>query len=236
MTNNGNLVIEPGTTRDYDALSIFHYRAGPPATVARGRCGVPAILRARDTETDSLAGVLVVSMPTLNGAWRELAWPGRYSTADKRRDAERINAELRCISRVVVDPRWRGLGVASRLVRDYLDNPLTPATEALAAMGSVCPFFERAGMTAYFLPPAPHDARLLDALWECGVEPWSLLDATLAQRSLDRRPWLERELRAWARGSPTTRRHAGAAAPSLARLAAARVSIRMTAYAAVKEA
>ncbi len=236
MTNTGNSVIEPGTMHDYDALSVFHYRAGPPATAARARNGAPAVLRARDADSGSLAGVLVVSMPTLNGSWRDLAWPGRYSTGDKRRDAARINAELRCISRVVVDPRWRGLGVARRLVRAYLDAPLTPATEALAAMGSVCPFFERAGMTAYCLPPAPQDARLLDALWECGVEPWSLLDARLARRTLDRRPWLERELRAWARGSPATRRHAGAAAPSLARLAAARVSVRMTAYAAVGEA
>ncbi|HRQ71742.1 MAG TPA: hypothetical protein PLU35_01805 [Phycisphaerales bacterium] len=235
MTNDANIAIEPGTMRDYDALAVFHYRAGPPATVARGHSGMPAILRARDAETGSLVGVLVVSMPTLNGSWRELAWPGRYSTADKRRNAARINAELRCISRVVVDPRWRGLGVAGRLVRAYLENPLTLATEALAAMGSLCPFFERAGMTPYTLPPASHDARLLDALWECGVEPWSLLDPPLAQRTLERRPWLERELRAWARGSPTTRRHAAADAPALTRLAAARVSVRITAYAAVRE-
>lgn len=235
MTNNASIVIEPGTMRDYDALAVFHYRASPPATVARGPRGAPVVLRARDAESGSLAGVLVVSMPTLNGSWRDLAWPGRYSSGDKRRDAARINAELRCISRVVVDPRWRGLGVARGLVRAYLDTPLTPATEALAAMGAVCPFFERAGMTPYTLPPAPHDARFLDALWECGVEPWSLLDPALARRTLERRPWLERELRAWARGSPTTRRHAGADALSLARLAAARASVRITAYAAVGE-
>lgn len=235
MTVGTTIVIEPGTMRDYDALAVFHYRAGPPATVARGRRGAPAVLRARDAEAGALAGVLVVSMPTLNGLWRDLAWPGRYSTGDKRRDAARVNAELRCISRVVVDPRWRGLGVARGLVRAYLDRPLTPATEALAAIGGVCPFFERAGMTPYLLPPAPHDARLLDALWACGVEPWSLLDSAIARRTLERRPWLERELRAWARGSPTTRRHAGADAAALARLAAARASVRITAYAAAGE-
>src|SRR5205823_1709377 len=111
-----------------------------------------------------LAAVLVVSMPTLNGRWRELAWPGRFCGGDQRACARRLNEEVRTISRVIVEPRWRGLGVATRLVREYLRSPLTEKTEAAAAMGVCCPFFEAAGMRAWRLEPDRRGVRLLGAL------------------------------------------------------------------------
>ncbi|MDQ7012966.1 MAG: GNAT family N-acetyltransferase [Planctomycetota bacterium] len=222
--------ITPGTRADYDALAHLHYRGGPPATIARSRDGMPAILTARD-EDGRLAGVLVVSMPTLNGSWRSLAWPGAYTSGDKRRDALEINRTLRCISRVIVDPRFRGQGVARTLVRTYLDEPLTPRTEAIAAMGHVCPFFAAAGMTAYPLPPSARDARLLDALASVGLEPWELLESRGAARTLDSHPWLSREARTWAGGSPSTRRHKDAEPLSLLMLAASHAGQRPIAYA-----
>jgi len=152
----------PGSRADYAHLAHHHYKAGPPATIARTPEGTPCIYAARDPD-DRLAGVLVVSMPTLNSSWRKLAWPGVYNTGDKRRDALEINRSLRCLSRVIVDPRFRGLGVARRLVQHYLRHALTQRTEAIAAMGHICPFFEAAGMTAYSLPPSLRDARLHDA-------------------------------------------------------------------------
>ena len=131
--------VENGSADDYSLLSVFHYIAGRPAR--------PALtLRAIDEISGELCGVLVVTMPTLNSAWRDQAWPGRYRTGDKKADAARINRELRTIARVIVDPRFRARGVATRLVRAYLKDPLTPATEAIAAMGRVCPFFASADM------------------------------------------------------------------------------------------
>ena len=188
--------IEPGTIADFDALAHHHYRAGRPATWS-------AILRATD-RTGALAGVLVASHPTLNAAWRERAWPGRYtpgpSPQSKRRCARRLNRELRCISRVVVEPRWRGLGVASELVRAYLDQRTAPATEAVAAMGAVSPFFEAAGMTPYRIGPTEADRRLLDALDEAGVPAWALIDKARALRVL-RTGWVAGELERWRRDS-----------------------------------
>lgn len=223
-------ILTPGTRADYDALSHLHYRGGPPATIARGTAGKPAILAARD-EDGRLAGVLVVSMPTLNGAWRSLAWPGAYTSGDKRRDALEINRTLRCISRVIVDPRFRGQGIARTLVRAYLDEPLTGRTEAIAAMGHVCPFFASGGMTAYPLPPGARDARLVDALASVGLEPWELLEPKGAARALDTHPWLAREARTWAGGSPGTRRHKDAEPLSLLMLAASHAGQRPIAYA-----
>ncbi|HYE01768.1 MAG TPA: GNAT family N-acetyltransferase [Phycisphaerales bacterium] len=138
--------LEPGTRADYAALARFHYRAGAPATMV-------GVVRAVEPGRGELAGVLVVSMPTLNGPWRELAWPGRYAGPDRRRGLRRLNAEVRTISRVVVEPRYRGLGLGRRLVEAYLRRPLTAATEAVAAMGGACPFFARAGMREYEVGP-----------------------------------------------------------------------------------
>ncbi|GAB4385436.1 MAG: hypothetical protein Kow0022_11300 [Phycisphaerales bacterium] len=216
-----SIVIEVGTRCDMERLLPHHYLAGPPATRT-------LYLRAFDRAHDELAGVLVVSMPTLNGIWRAQAWPGRYSGRDRRRALARLNAEVRCISRVIVDPRYRGRGIARRLVEAYLARPQTPATEAIAAMGGFCPFFERAGMTCYHVPRAAADARLADAIESLGLEAWMLADPERAA-SIVRRPLIRRELDRWAR-----LRHLNATEPAeLARLAAARLCVEPRAYAHV---
>jgi GNAT superfamily N-acetyltransferase len=222
--------IVAGTMRDYAALARHHYRPDPLTTVARREDGSPAVLAARDG-AGRLAGVLVVSMPTLNGAWRELAWPGRFRSGDKRADAARLNRELRRISRVIVHPAFRSCGVATALVASYLNDPLTRMTEAVAAMGRSCGFFERAGMTAYHLPPRRRDARLLDALAGVGLEPWELLLEARPAAVLSRHPWLAREARLWADAHGATRALAAAPAPDLLAYACARVACTPIAYA-----
>lgn len=179
--------IEPATRADLAALARHHYRPVHPGPVVR-------ILRAVRTPPagpERVAGVLVAAMPTLNASWREQAWPGRY--AGPRTDAaRRLNAEVRRIARVIVEPDSRGLGVATALVRAYLADPDTPATEAVAAMGAWRPFFRNAGMTEYRTPRPAHDARLADALEHLGLTP-----ADLA-RAGPRPPMLDAELARWA--------------------------------------
>lgn len=155
--------IERGEVWDYDALARFHYRAGRPATIA----GVWRAVRTLPGGRDSLAGVLVASHPTLNARWRRFAWGDRYrgnDRAGKRRAARRLNSEVRCLSRVIVEPSSRGLGIARRLVETYLHDPLTARTEALAEMGGISPFFQRAGMRAHPLARPRADALLIERL------------------------------------------------------------------------
>jgi ABC-type ATPase with predicted acetyltransferase domain len=57
------------------------------------------------------------------------------------------NENVRTISRVIVHPQFRGIGVAAEVVRCVLEGCPTRWVEAVAAMGKVHPFFERAGMT-----------------------------------------------------------------------------------------
>lgn len=219
------LHVEVGTIEDYHALSRWHYRAGAPAVPRR-------VLRAVH-EREGLIGVLVTAMPTLNARWRSLVWPGRYEGLTPRERATRLNADLRCIARVVVDPRVRATGVATRLVRAYLAKPETPGTEALAAMGAACPMFSRAGMREYLLPPAPADARLLDALERLGLGPDDLVDVPEASARVRACPLATRELRVWANASRATR-GAGEGIDELVRLAAGRVGCRPRVYAAVQ--
>lgn len=218
------LRLRQGTPEDYNALAHWHYRAGRPATCVR-------VLAMDDpAEPSAPVAVVVVSMPTLEGRWREAAWPGRYSSGDKRADAARLNAEVRTVSRLVVDPRWRGLGVGRRLVRAYLDSPLTPATEAVAAMGRYCPVFRAAGMREYRLGPDRRDARLGDALVAAGAKAWELCDrARAADLAAD--PFLRRELRLWADASRITRDLLVGPMDELARSAGARLLSRRCAYA-----
>ena len=231
----GGVVIEPGSMADYAALARFHYRAGAPATHT-------LVLRATHPMIpDAPAAVLVVSMPTRNGAWRARAWGERYTargaSCDRAAVLGRINRELRCVSRVVVDPRLRGVGLAARMVRAYLAQPQTCATEAIAAMGAVSPFFASSGMTAYTMPVPARDARFADALACAGIDAASLTTDRAAERAL-RHGLVARELAQWAAAA---RSRAIDALPRPVRLrvaasraAAADMGLAPVAYAAVE--
>ena len=130
------------------------------------------------------AGVIVESLPALACALRNIALPGRFHAAgDRGLGAALLNREMRTISRVVVHPVFRGVGLSVELVRHVLARPQTPCIEALAAMGRVHPFFQRAGMSAYDRPPLPDAVRLVAALEAEGRHPRDLVDMTAADLS-----------------------------------------------------
>jgi GNAT superfamily N-acetyltransferase len=160
--------IVPGHIHDYDALARHHYRAGRPATHV-------AVLVARGL--GERLGVLVASMPTLNGSWRRAGFAdfAAIDTRDKRSQARWLNQNLRCLSRVVIDPRVRGLGLAKMLVAAYLAEAPTRCTEAVAAMGHVCPFFAGAGMTPVPCRVSVADAALARRLEDLGVGAMDLI-------------------------------------------------------------
>jgi ABC-type lipoprotein export system ATPase subunit/GNAT superfamily N-acetyltransferase len=219
--------ISPGTRDDLHFLAHHHYRTRPPATIDR-------VFRAVDPRTNKPVAVLTLSLPTLNAAWRTLAWPGRYDTPDKRANAQHLNREIRCISRVIVAPPYRGLGIARSLVSHALAHSPTPCVEALAALGRASPVFVAAGMTEYPVPHSAHDTRLLDLLHEAEVEPWRLAipAAALARAISALGPHLlDRELRHWANMSRPTRATRIAPTPTLFTRACERLARTTHAYA-----
>lgn len=201
------IIIERGTYADYASLAHLHYRAGRPATIARVLravlVGSPLRPRARE-----LVGVLVVSMPVLNASWRDAAWPDlakHLSRAGPARRARILNGTrgVRCLSRVIVDPRARGLGVACALVRGYLRRPLSRHTEALTSVDEFAGFFARAGMRPMLVAPGARDAALLRALAGAGARRLGLHLLSTDPRCAR---GVARAVRTWARASKATAR------------------------------
>jgi hypothetical protein len=195
MSGGVRIEVRAGTRGDAERLARWHYRAEPPATLV-------GVLRAE--VAGETAGVLCVSMPVLNGSWRAAAWGDRYASGDRASRARRLNAEVRCLSRVIVEPRHRGLGVATALVRAYLASPLTARTEAVAVMGWYSGFFERAGMRAVEVPMSARDRALRAALRGAGVAVWRLAEVAHVARLARRRRSLGAALRRWGRASRAT--------------------------------
>lgn len=136
----GQMTIERGAWTDYKALSRFHYRPGRPATVA-------GLWRARYVEATAtrVAAVGVLSWPTINCASRESHFALREM--DCRARTRVVNANLRTISRIIVHPQFRGIGLASALIRRLCAECPTRYVEALAVMARAHPMFAAAGMT-----------------------------------------------------------------------------------------
>jgi GNAT superfamily N-acetyltransferase len=57
-----------------------------------------------------------------------------------------INEEIARISRVVIHPKFRGIGLGSHLVKESMPKVDVKVIEALAVMARYNPFFEKAGM------------------------------------------------------------------------------------------
>ncbi|MDB5323240.1 MAG: glutamine transporter ATP-binding protein [Phycisphaerales bacterium] len=137
----GELRLTRGTPQDYRALERFHYRPKSPATWA----GVWVVQYDDGTSAARLVAVAVLSYPTVNSSARDRAlgmgdWPARRKLAF-------VNQHVRTISRVIVHPQFRSLGLASQLVRRACAEAPTRYVEAFAVMGRVHPFFEKGGMT-----------------------------------------------------------------------------------------
>jgi GNAT superfamily N-acetyltransferase len=178
------LVVEPGTRAEYQSLAHYHYRdaaLGPVAAIFTIRHrGVAAAMYGRQP-----LGVLVATMPAANLALRTIATGGRLRRANRREELRAINASVRCIARVIVEPAYRGVGIGTRLVREAIERLPVPFVETLAVMGHVHPIFERAGMTAFHGPTPPRCVRLTGALESLEIDERMRLDPDAAHEHIE---------------------------------------------------
>ncbi|HLB74671.1 MAG TPA: hypothetical protein VJJ98_11675 [Sedimentisphaerales bacterium] len=168
--------VMPGRLSDYKKLACYHYREAPRAGPQGAGLGpFAAIYALRLTgrlkwraDTDC-AGVVVYKMPDPNVELRNAATAGLFAGLDRDTQLALVNSNIRRIARVVVDPMFRGLGLASRLVRETMPLMNVPIIEALAVMGLVNPFFEKAGMQGYAAKMPVRSVRLIEALSSVGI-------------------------------------------------------------------
>jgi hypothetical protein len=174
-----SLQIVPGCLDDYKRLAHYHYCGNHPGptsaifTLSRAGCKTPV-------------GVIVYSTAPAVLELRNVATGHLFAGLDRSTQLALINANIRRISRVIIEPRFRGLGLASRLVRETMLLVSIPIIEALAVMGWVNPFFERAGMKAYKAKPSAASVQFVEALSIIGIEQAGLIDPHQVQQKLDR--------------------------------------------------
>lgn len=123
-------VIE-GTRKDYEELAPFHYRSSSLAATQK----IFTLKRGAET-----VGVIVYRYPGANCFGRRQAFGRALSLKD-------VNEKVSLISRVIIHPKYRTIGLGAKLVRDTLPLCGKPYVETVAVMAKYNPFFEKAGMT-----------------------------------------------------------------------------------------
>jgi predicted GNAT family N-acyltransferase len=121
--------IEKGTMADWHRLSAFHYRghlvAAPRSIFCLKR-------------SDELCGVIVYCYPPPNCFGRRLMLP--------HMTMREVNKQLSIINRVVIHPKYRTIGLGTKIIRDTLSLAGTPHVEMVAVMAKYNPFAEKAGL------------------------------------------------------------------------------------------
>ena len=141
---------------------------------------------------------------------RNIATNNFFVGFDKITQITLLNKYVRRISRVIIEPRFRGLGLAVRLVKETMPLIDVPIIEAVGVMCIVNPFLEKAGMTAYTSSPKIPSARLIAAFKTCGIPESLLIDPSEVQKKIDlldeeKRAFLEKQLKYFLQSSGSRR-------------------------------
>ncbi len=133
--------IVEGTTEDWRRLAGFHYRSHKIAAPRKIFC----LKRGEE-----LCGVIVYCHPPPTCFGRRLVLP--------RMSMKELNEKLSIISRVVVHPKYRTIGLGAKLVKDTLPLAGTTHVEMPAVMAKYNRFGEKAGMQKIAEQPPPKEA------------------------------------------------------------------------------
>jgi len=124
--------LEEGTMEDYMQLAEFHYRN--PTTHP-----IPLKIFALKQEDRTPVGVIMYTYPPINSF-------GRKEALGRVLSIREANEKIATISRVILHPKYRSIGLGEKLVRETLPLVGKPYVEVMAVMAQYNPFFERANM------------------------------------------------------------------------------------------
>jgi ABC-type transport system involved in cytochrome c biogenesis ATPase subunit/GNAT superfamily N-acetyltransferase len=147
------MTIQQGTLLDYKVLSQFHYR--------QGQCPPPRKIFTLKRKNET-CGVAVYGFPSPMCFGRSKVWKGNL---------QQLQRQISIISRVVIHPKYRSIGLGAKLVGETLAQAGTPCVEAVAVMAKYNPFFEKAGMQRIAeSKPSQHVTGALERLGELGFD------------------------------------------------------------------
>jgi ABC-type lipoprotein export system ATPase subunit/GNAT superfamily N-acetyltransferase len=120
--------ITQGTLTDYKQLSQFHYRTNT--------CPAPRKIFTLKRKNET-CGTIIYSHPPPMCFGRSKTWKGTL---------QQLQQQISTITRVVIHPKYRSIGLGAKLVHETLTLAGTPYVETVAVMARINPFFEHAGM------------------------------------------------------------------------------------------
>jgi ABC-type lipoprotein export system ATPase subunit len=149
--------VAEGSIEDYHKLSGFHYRDD------RRVAAVYKVFVLK--RGDEVCGVILYKYPGIACQGRKQAF-GRVPTIKE------LNRDLTTIARVVVHPKYRTIGLGTKLVKETLPLVDKPYVEMIAVMAKYNPFAEKAGMEKV-LESKPNQAVLeaVEKLRKLGFNP-----------------------------------------------------------------
>lgn len=177
-TVNERVVVERGTPADYHRLAHLHYAAGHPATYH-------SVWVARDTADDCIAGVCVYSYPDLHSSARNTATSNEYVIHGSRKTAQRLNREVVRMSRLIIAPQYRGIGLAHRILAESIADLDRRYIETTTAIGPFTTLFERLGFHSVPQTSGPSEAALFEWAETTQLDPLATLDHSRLARHID---------------------------------------------------
>jgi len=149
--------VAEGSIEDYHKLSGFHYRDS-----SRVAAVYKVFVLKRG---DELCGVILYKYPSV-------ACQGRKESFGRKLSIEELNRDLTTIARVVVHPKYRSIGLGTKLVKETLPLVGKPYVEMIAVMAKYNPFAEKAGMRKILEgKPNPAVLETVEKLRKLGFNP-----------------------------------------------------------------
>lgn len=181
------LEIVPAKLRDYKKLAEYHYETGcicPTTNIytIRGR-GHHA-----KAFPDPIA-VIVYRMPIPFLTARNTATDDYFKTPPTLSSKLKlINKHIRYIARLIVDPRFRKIGLATWLLKETLTTQTVPIIETLTPIDFTNKIFQKAGFQLYHSPATVRYTRLKKAILALGLTEDSFKNPTVVQERIDNLP------------------------------------------------
>lgn len=156
--------------QDYSKVHRLHYLPNPPSFYTN----VYKVTGAGDYENifPNPIAVTIYAMPLMDLKARDEPTHRFFKQGPARSPRLKlVNKYIRYAARIIVDDRFRHLGIATWLARDTLPLQGVPVVETLTPIDWTTDMLERIGFRSYPNPAPAYYRRFTDTLNKCGIHP-----------------------------------------------------------------